>query len=107
MDVRQRDFGGTSGSRGLTPGRIVAVATNARQTAEQGRLGLDGENRAENIHSRVKIEGVSSARFSNPTPWHRRILMSITYLSISLTNNLNSQSNACCIDYYLKYRQDQ
>ena len=29
---RQRDFGGTSGSRGLTPERIVAVAANARQT---------------------------------------------------------------------------
>ena len=28
--VRQCDFGGTSGSRGLTPGRTVAVA--ARQT---------------------------------------------------------------------------
>ena len=33
---RQRDFGGTSGSRGLTPGRIVAVATNARQTERSG-----------------------------------------------------------------------
>ena len=30
--VRKRDFGGTSDSRGLNPGRIVAVATNARHT---------------------------------------------------------------------------
>ena len=44
--VRQRDFGGTSGSSGLTPGRIVAVATNAQQPGGQGRLGLDGENRS-------------------------------------------------------------
>ena len=44
--VRQRDFGRTSGSRGLTPGRNVAVATNARQAAGQGRLELDRESRS-------------------------------------------------------------
>ena len=30
--MRQCDFGGTCGSIGLTPGRIVEVATNARQS---------------------------------------------------------------------------
>ena len=37
--VRQCDFGGTSGSRGLATGRIVAVATNARKPA--GRSVMD------------------------------------------------------------------
>ena len=44
--VRQRDFGGTSGSRELNPGSIVTVATDARQTSRQRRLGLDRENRS-------------------------------------------------------------
>ena len=37
------------------------------------------------------------------TTWLRRILMSITYLSVSLTNNSNSRYNLLlyCIDYYL------
>ena len=34
--VRQRDFEGTSGFRGLTPGRMVVVATNARQSGRPG-----------------------------------------------------------------------
>ena len=36
-----------------------------------------------------------------------KILMSTTYLSVSLTNNSDSWGNLCCIDYYLKYRQNQ
>ena len=34
--MRQRDFGGTYGWRGLTPGIIVAVATNVRQNGRAG-----------------------------------------------------------------------
>ena len=34
--VRLRDFGGTSGFGGLTPGRIGAVATNVRQGGRAG-----------------------------------------------------------------------
>ena len=34
--VRQHDFGGTFGFGGLTPGRIVVVAANARQGGRPG-----------------------------------------------------------------------
>ena len=53
----------------------------------------------------MEVEGIPSAKFSNPTAWHRMILMSVTCLSIPLTNNLNSRRNVCCIDYYIITRQ--
>ena len=89
--------------------RDSCSSCDKRMTNRQGRGVLDKTEKAgaQNIHSRVEVEGVPSPSFSSPTAWHKRILMGVTYLSISLTNNLNSRSNVCCIDYYLKYRQDK
>ena len=56
--MRQRDFGGTSGSRGLTPGRNMAVATNARQT---GRAGASW------TRQRIEVESVHIGRVGDPT----------------------------------------
>ena len=66
--MRQRDFGGTSGFRGLAPEKIVAVATNARQTGKAGASWDKPEKTGvENVHSGVEVENASIARVGKPT----------------------------------------
>ena len=89
--VRQRDFGGTSGFRGLTPGRIVAVATNARQNGRPGASWTRRRKQELRISiPELEVESAPIASVGNPTALHGRILMSITCRSMSSTNNSNS-----------------
>ena len=64
--MRERDFGGMSCSRGLTPGRTVAVATNTRQTSKAGASWTRQKNRS---FSRVELESV-------PVQWTQSIACS-------------------------------
>ena len=80
------------------------AATNARQSGRPGASWTRQETGAENIYSGVEVEGALIASVGNPTVWHERILISITYGSKSLTNNLNStENNVCCLDFHLRY----
>ena len=67
----------------------MAVATNTRQTGS-GVLDQTEKTGAENIHSRVEVKSVPIARVSNPTTYHREILMSNTKSFHILKNNLSS-----------------
>ena len=63
----ERDFGGTSSSREVTQERIVAVATNARQTGRVGAFWTRQKTGAENIHTGVEVESAPIARVGSPT----------------------------------------
>ena len=65
--MQQRDFGGTPGSRGLTPGKLWRLRQTRDKPAGQEHLELDREAGAENIHSKVEVESVPIARVGNPT----------------------------------------